>query len=124
MTTGVSRDNGKLEWSSSSIRAVFAQWQNVLNPYVWRLLFDIIRFNQYARDLLRVEEKGDVLVKGSGFRNVTFDDHETIGHYLRREGYSPAFRNDYLIPMTAKMWTSSPDTGFEKFPAVALVRFM
>lgn len=48
----------------------------------------------------------------------------TIGEYLEREGYSDGFRDDYLIPMTAAIWSASPDKCALEFPATTLVRFL
>merc|ERR1712093_939106 len=130
MTFGVSRDNGLFEWAGTSIAAVFAQRRNLLSPRVWRMIFDIIRFNQYALDLLKAEEKSEeyVVTNGNGHANGNGVHHaerqETIGEYLDREGYSHAFRDDYLIPMTAAVWSTSPDKCTLEFPAVTLVRFM
>ncbi|KAH8687700.1 hypothetical protein BGZ60DRAFT_363932 [Tricladium varicosporioides] len=132
MTFGVSRDHGLFEWAGTSISAVFAQRKNLFSPRVWRMIFDIIRFNQYALDLLKFEEKsegyinrnqnGNGAVNGNGVRHS--QEQETIGEYLHREGYSDAFRDDYLIPMTAAVWSTSPDKCSLEFPAVTLVRFM
>ncbi|KAG4432683.1 hypothetical protein IFR05_011832 [Cadophora sp. M221] len=130
MTFGVSRDNGLFEWAGTSLAAVFAQRRNLLSPRVWRMIFDIIRFNQYALDLLKVEEKSEeyVVANGNARTNGNGVHHaqrqETIGEYLDREGYSHAFRDDYLIPMTAAVWSTSPDKCTLEFPAVTLVRFM
>lgn len=111
MTFGVSRDHGKFEWAGTGLDAVFCQRKNIFSPKMWRMLFDIIRFNQFALDLLRND---------GGAANET----ETIGQYLEREGYSETFKNDYLIPMTAAVWSTSPDKCSLEFPAVTLVRFM
>jgi predicted NAD/FAD-binding protein len=92
------------------------------------MIFDIIRFNQFALDLLTAEEKSEVyrnenaLWNGNGVHQA--EQQETIGEYLDREGYSDAFRDDYLIPMTAAVWSTSPDKCSLEFPAVTLVRFM
>ncbi len=77
------------------------------------MIFDIVRFNQFALDLL-----SDV--------DGTLDnqDDQSIGEYLEREGYSAAFRDDYLIPMTACIWSTGADKCTLEFPAVTLVRFM
>lgn len=123
MTFGVSRDEGLFEWAGTSLSAVFAQRRNLLSPRVWRMIFDIIRFNQFALDLLKLEGKSEVPYNGS--INGYFEEkQETIGEYLDREGYSDAFRDDYLIPMTAAVWSTSPDKCSLAFPAVTLVRFM
>jgi predicted NAD/FAD-binding protein len=83
---------------------------------MWRLIFDIVRFNQFALDLLKEED--------GGYRRPSAGKDETIGQYLQREGYSDAFTNDYLIPMTAAVWSTSPDKCTLEFPAVTLIRFM
>ncbi|KAK9797932.1 putative Amine oxidase domain-containing protein [Seiridium cardinale] len=111
MTFGLSRDHGKFEWAGTGLDAVFCQRKNIFLPKMWRLLFDIVRFNQFALDLLRDE-------------NAAANNTETIGQYLERKGYSETFKNDYLIPMTAAVWNTSPDKCSLEFPAVALVRFM
>lgn len=111
MTFGVSRDHGKFEWAGTGLDAIFCQRKNIFSPTMWRLIFDIMRFNQFALDLLRGGDAGP-------------DDNETIGQYLDREGYSETFKRDYLIPMTAAVWSTSPDKCSLEFPAVTLVRFM
>lgn len=91
---------------------------------MWRLVFDIIRFNQFALDLLKEEEDVDDSYHASGNDEASARPMETIGQYLDRQGYSEAFRNDYLIPMTAAVWSTSPDKCTLEFPATTLVRFM
>lgn len=94
------------------------------------MIFDIVRFNQFALDLLIVDdsERTDgpqVNGHGRGARKgKPSRAEETIGEYLEREGYSDAFRDDYLIPMTAAVWSTSPDKCTLEFPAVTLVRFL
>lgn len=87
------------------------------------MIFDIIRFNQFALDLLINDEEDMSADLGGDMMNHVSQD-ETIGEYLDREGYSDAFRDDYLIPMTAAVWSTSPDKCSLEFPAVTLVRFL
>ncbi|KAF2446930.1 FAD/NAD(P)-binding domain-containing protein [Karstenula rhodostoma CBS 690.94] len=110
MTFGVSRDNGAFEWSGTSLGALFAQRGNALRPSFWRMIFDIVRFNMFSLDLLSSP--------------AAPSNELTIGQYLEREGYSDAFRDDYLIPMTACVWSTGPDKCALEFPALTLVRFM
>ena len=88
------------------------------------MLFDIIRFNQFALDLLIQDQEEEV----HNHRSRTVPNHtastESIGEYLAREGYSDAFRDDYLLPMTAAVWSTSPDKCSLEFPAATLVRFL
>jgi predicted NAD/FAD-binding protein len=89
------------------------------------MMFDIIRFNQFALDLLKEDQKSEEYSNGNGANGIHHArGQETIGQYLEREGYSEAFRDDYLIPMTAAVWSTSPDKCSLEFPAVTLVRFM
>lgn len=80
MSFSVSRDRGLFEWAGTSLGALFAQRKNLLNPGQWRMVWDIIRFNNASLELLR---KGD--------------SSESIGQYLEREGYSDSFRDNYLL---------------------------
>lgn len=109
MEFGVSRDSGSFEWAGTSLGAVFCQPRNILSLRMWRMLFDIVRFNQFALDILINGVEGGV---------------QTIGQYLERNGYSDAFRDDYLIPVTAAIWSTGPNTCIDEFPLLTLVRFL
>lgn len=108
MSFSVSRDHGWFEWAGSSLETVFCQRGNLLSPGMWRMLFDIVRFNYFALDVLRGNNSTD----------------ETIGEYLDRQGYSKSFRDNYLLPLAASVWSTSPDKCALDFPAVTLIRFM
>lgn len=127
MTFGVSRDEGLFEWAGTSLSAIFAQRRNLLKPRMWRMIFDIIRFNQFALDLLHKEDESEInpiRQNGSASKIEGPRHEESIGSYLEREGYSDSFRDDYLIPMTAAVWSTSPDKASLEFPAVTLIRFL
>lgn len=132
MTFGVSRDQGLFEWAGTSLSAVFAQKSNLFRPRMWQMIFDIIRFNQFALDLLAEEDESEEdisgangsVANGSVKSTIKRPQQQSIGEYLDKENYSEAFRNDYLIPMTASVWSTSPDKASLEFPAITLVRFM
>ena len=132
MTFGVSRDQGLFEWAGTSISTIFAQKSNIFEPRMWRMIFDIIRFNQFALDLLSNEEESEEdpsrangpVANGSVKDPQNTPKQLSIGEYLDQENYSEAFRNDYLIPMTASVWSTSPDKASLEFPAITLIRFM
>jgi predicted NAD/FAD-binding protein len=84
MSFSVSRDGGKFEWSGSSLSSVFVQFANLWKPGMYRLLFDIIRFNTFATDLLDMEETDELRAM-------------SISEYLNQHNYSQDFRDDYLI---------------------------
>lgn len=99
---------------------------------MWQMIFDIIRFNQFALDLLSHEDESEEDISGangpaangSAKPTVNRPQQQSIGEYLDQENYSEAFRNDYLIPMTASVWSTSPDKASLEFPAITLIRFM
>ena len=132
MTFGVSRDQGLFEWSGTSLSSIFAQTSNIFQPRMWQMIFDIIRFNQFALDLLSEEVESEVdptgangmAANGNAKAPGEAPRQTTIAEYLDQENYSEAFRNDYLIPMTASVWSTSPDKASLEFPAITLVRFM
>lgn len=123
MTFGVSRDSGAFEWSGEG-HGIFAQRRNLFRPRHWRMIFDIIRFNQFALDLLADDEDDSITRLGSSVQGRKYSRDLTIGEYLEKEGYSQAFRDDYLVPMTAAVWSTSPDKTSLEFPAHTLIRFM
>ena len=79
MTFSVSRDGGAFEWAGDGLRSVFCQPQRVFDLGMWRMLFDIMRFNACA------------------VRVLAQNDDVSIGEYLQKEGYSSRFKDDYLI---------------------------
>ncbi|KAI1817142.1 amine oxidase [Poronia punctata] len=118
MTFGVSRDRGEFEWAGNSLEAIFCQRRNLFSPRMWRLIFDIVRFNKFSLDLLRDDQVGPNRSPPAK-RNW-----ESIGQYLERQGYSDTFRNDYLIPIAAAAWSMSPNQCILEFPIETLVRVM
>jgi len=127
MTFGVSRDQGVFEWAGTSLSTVFAQKSSIFSTRVWRMLLDVVRFNQFALDVLSHadESENDPFAdENSGRSSEKSPRQESIGDYLQREGYSDAFRDDYLIPMTAAVWSTSPDKCSLDFPAITLIRFL
>ena len=127
MTFGVSRDQGAFEWSGTSLSGIFAQPRNFCSLKMWRMIFDIVRFNQYALDLLVYEAESESDPSGGHCAQETSEKprkQQSIGKYLEANGYSQGFRDDYLIPMTASVWSTSPDKASLDFPAITLIRFM
>lgn len=97
-----------LEWSGSSLRSVFAQRRNLLRPRFWRMLSEILRFNRLATAL--AETAPEATLQGS------------IGDFLDAQGFTPTFREHYLLPMIGCIW-SCPTGQMLKFPLGTLIRF-
>jgi predicted NAD/FAD-binding protein len=89
---------------------------------MWRMLFDIIRFNQFALDLILEDDSRFVRQRNGSAKYA--GSTENIGDYLNREGYSEAFRDDYLLPLIGALWSTNPAKSPLDFPAKSLVRFL
>lgn len=105
MSFSVQADDGKIEYSGSSLNGLFAQRRNIVRPPFYRMIRDILRFNRTT--LPGIDR---------------LDDEETLGNYLRKNGYSHEFVNHYLIPMAAAIWSAEPGSVLE-MPVRFLVRF-
>ena len=96
-----------LEWAGSNLDTVFTQRANLFNPRFLRMLRDIVRFNKEATNL----------ATGSGPMPP-----ESLGQFLSGRRYSDEFRNWYLLPMAACIW-SCPAGQMLAFPAATFIRF-
>lgn len=83
MTFSVSRDGGAFEWAGKNLSTVFCQAKNLLDPNMWRLVWDVARFNATA---------GRILLENEGS-----EASQSIGQYMDKEGYSLSFQDNYLI---------------------------
>ncbi|KAF7308922.1 Amino-oxidase domain-containing protein [Mycena kentingensis (nom. inval.)] len=113
MTFSVTRDGGAFEWAGDNLATVFCQPYRLWDPRMWRLLYDVLRFNAFARGILSEKISEDQKAK-----------EMSIGEYLAREGYSEVFKDDYLIPMTACIWSTPADKCALDFPARTLIQFL
>ena len=104
MSFSVRCDRTGIEYSGASLNAVFAQRRNLGRPTFLRLVRDYLRFNRRAPKLLEADER------------LTLDD------FLEGVGFSHAFRDLYLVPMGAAIWSTDP-ARFGQIPVRSFVRF-
>ena len=105
MSFSVQVDEGGIEYCGSSLNGLFAQRRNIVRPGFYRMIRDILRFNDLAR---------------SGIDRL--DATETLGEYLRANGFGREFVDHYLVPMAAAIWSAEP-VSVLKMPVEFLVRF-
>jgi predicted NAD/FAD-binding protein len=105
MSFSVRNDSTDLEYNGTRLSTLFAQRRNLVRPSFYRMLADIVRFNREALRLLQAP------------------DGLTLGEYLEANRYSQAFIGDYLVPMGAAIWSTSPQRMFG-FPARFFARFL
>lgn len=106
MSFAVSVDGGRLEYSGTNLNGLFGQRRNLARPGFHGMLLHIARFNRAARRLAR--EGGD--------------PRESLGAFLDRLRLGQGFREHYLLPMAAAIW-SCPTGAMLDFPALSLARF-
>ncbi len=104
MSFSVRNDSLDLEYNGNNINSLFAQRSNLLRPRFYRMLSDINRFNKEVRT-----------IAGS-------DAEATIGEYLQRSNYSSLFKDNYLLPMIAAIWSMGTEDCLD-FPLRFFVRF-
>ncbi len=97
-----------LEWSGCNLDTVFAQRANLLRPRFWRMLADVLRFNQLATALATTGQ-GDAL-------------DQPIGDFLDAHRFGAEFREWYFLPMIGCIW-SCPVDQMLRFPVATMIRF-
>ncbi len=103
MTFAVSLDDGKFEYGLQNLRRILGDPKNAVNPRFWRMLRDIIKFNNHARE------------------TVSGPD-QTLGELIQDLNLSEAFTRRYICPLAGAIWSTSSD-DILNFPAETLLRF-
>jgi uncharacterized protein len=104
MSFSVTDPNG---WTwASTLTGLFAQKRNLLNLRFHKFWQTILRFNDTARTELA---NGAVL-------------DTTLGGWLDRHGFDNAFRENYILPMGAAIW-STPEDRMLDYPALSFFQF-
>jgi predicted NAD/FAD-binding protein len=109
MSFSVSVGPHDFEWCGSNLAALFAQPTNALSPRFWSMLRDILRFNREATALARDAARAA-------------DAAVPLGTWLARQGFGSPFRDGYLLPMAAAIW-SCPTATMLAFPVGSFARF-
>ena len=104
MSFSVHCDRTGLEYCPSSLGRFFAQRRNLLRPAFWGMIREILVFRRHLLETASLPES------------------VTLGQHLRERGYSRAFREYFIVPMGAAIWSSEP-RRFEAMPACMFARF-
>ncbi len=93
------------QWASTPA-GMFAQKRNLLSPRFHRFWTTILKFNDVARRELA--------------RGAISDT--TLGAWLERHGFDADFRDNYVLPMGAAIW-STPENRILDYPATNFFQF-
>lgn len=103
MSFGVSVDQGRVEYALHSLGGLVGQRRNLVRPQFYRMVADILRFNQHAEAMLD-------------------QTPQSIGDLLDKLQLGEWFRTYYLLPVSGAIWSSEPQQILD-FPAQTLIRF-
>lgn len=106
MSFSVYNQDSGLEYGSTDLGSVFAQRKNLLSPRFLKFVYEITKFFKIA--------KADI-VSGKKIER-------SIRDYCRANSLSDFFRDNYLVPMTAAVW-STPHKEMLDFPMALLLPF-
>lgn len=106
MSLSVQVKSKNLEWSGTNLNTVFSQRRNLVNPNFHLMLWEILRFAREAQKNLELSrERG-----------------WSLGQLLKAKKYARSFYTDYLLPISAAIW-STPETQMLDFPAETFLTF-
>ncbi len=107
MGFSVCDEDSGLEYAGNNLNTLFAQRANLLSPKFLGMVREILRFNKLA-----------VADLDSGM----LPKNQTLGEYLRINGYSETFCQKYLLAMTSAIWSADFDDARD-FPIEFFIRF-
>ena len=105
MGFSVKSNMNDFEYSGNSLNAFFAQRINILKPSFLKMIRDILRFNKLSSSKLN-----------SLNHNLSLKD------FLYTHNFSTSFIENYVIPMGAAIWSTSPKLMLD-MPASFFIRF-
>ncbi|XP_020573407.1 uncharacterized protein LOC110019885 [Phalaenopsis equestris] len=112
MSFSISLQDGNYEWGNrNGFRSLFAKKTNMVNPFVWYMFKEIFIFKNDAIRYLNERKE-----------NPKLDRSETLAFYLKSQGYSQLFQNEFLIPTCASIWSCSSEE-VQNFSAYTVLSF-
>ena len=103
MSFAASIGSGAIEYGLNNLGAMTAQTRNMVRPQFWRMISDILKFNNQATD-------------------IAGNSDLTLAELLDRLNVGAWFRKYYLLPLSGAIWSSTPEQ-MQSFPARSLVEF-
>ncbi|AKU17281.1 NAD(P)/FAD-dependent oxidoreductase [Luteipulveratus mongoliensis] len=110
MSMSVWHARGRIQYAGGQgLRGLLADPRTVARPSYLRMLTEVRPFHRAARRLLDEAPTGDA--------------DESLGDWLGRGAYTPAFIEWFIRPLVAAVWSCDPDRALD-YPARSLLTFL
>ena len=106
MSLSVSNTNNNIEWSGQSIDTVFANRKKIFDIKFLKFLIDILKFNKFVKNNI----------------NELSMDKQPLGEWLNNKNFSKQFIENYILPMSAAIWSMSSNDVLN-YPISSLFSF-
>lgn len=90
MSFSVFAPSKNLQYSGESLSGLFADRRNIINPQFYRLLFEVLRFQKLAKQLVK---NSDLAL--------------TVGQFLTTHKFHADFGDLYLYPLVSALWSTA-----------------
>ena len=91
MSLSVSNVHNNIEWSGQNINTIFADRYRLLDIKFLRFLLNILKFNRFIKKNI----------------NELSKDKQPLGDWLKNKNFSEQFKENYILPMSAAIWSMS-----------------
>ncbi|MFK7795311.1 MAG: NAD(P)/FAD-dependent oxidoreductase [Gammaproteobacteria bacterium] len=95
----------KFEWCGKGIQGLALNRNNWYRIKSYQILFDFLRFNKLAKNLITKN-----------------NSQLTLGEFLKQNNFTKAFTKYYILPMGAAIWSSSTEDIYD-YPAHSFLAF-
>lgn len=107
MSFSVFNKQSNLEYNGHTLNTLFAQRRNFFNIKFWKLLKEITHFNKTCKTL---------------YAEDSISKDKTLGSFLEEHQLSDYFKQNYILPMGAAIWSTSL-IEMMAFPLHFFIRF-
>ena len=112
MSFSVSLAARSFEWSSGGLSGLLGGGGNALRPAFYGMLLDVARFNAEAPAFLARVAAAPQSAEAT----------QSMAAFLATRGYGEPFKNWYLVPQMAAVWSASSADALD-FPAATFIQF-
>mgnify|MGYP000300723688 CR=1 FL=1 len=107
MSFSVKNTSSKLEYNGNNLNSLFAQRRNLASPSFYRMLLDIVKFNKACKDFIAQDRCAD---------------NQTLNDFITALKLSEQFKQNYILPMCAAIWSTSLEQS-ANFPLAFFLKF-